>query len=97
MEDLLQSGSKLVGAGCRLFTAADSLESRNDVFYLHAADKGVDPFEIAVATSGENYFTDYSVVDLDVNTFGTGSGSVVMIFHDNKLLRFDTNIIVMQK
>ena len=54
-DHFLQGMSQLVGTGGRLETAADSLEAADGFFRLHAFYQSTDSLQITVASAGEFY------------------------------------------
>ena len=76
---LLERLGKLVGAGCLLWTAFDTLQARNCIVDIHAFYKCADAFEIAVATAKEAYVANFAVNNIECDFARAGASGCV--FH----------------
>ena len=67
VQSFLQGLGKLVGAGSGLASAANALETADDVFNLHALDKTGNALEVSVAAAHDLKAGDTAVFDLDLH------------------------------
>lgn len=83
MNSLMQGNGQLVGARRALVTATNALQLADDRIGLHAAHKGGNALQVAVAAARELHVVDDAIVGhLNVDLGRTSSLRIISITHD---------------